>query len=104
MEGVKSDAAMQITADIFGLPTSRPSIYEASGLGAAIDASVGLGFHPDFDSAIKAMTHLGDTFQPDPTSHALYQEIYNRIYLKMYHRLKPLYEELQIIIHSSQPG
>ena len=46
--GSQSDAAMQITADIFGLPTTRPHLYEASGLGAAIDAAVGLGLHPDF--------------------------------------------------------
>jgi len=57
--GSQSDAAMQLTADIFGLPTSRPHIYETSGLGAAIDAAVGLGLHPDFDTAIRAMTRIG---------------------------------------------
>jgi sugar (pentulose or hexulose) kinase len=41
--GSQSDAAMQLTADIFGLPTARPHVYETSGLGAAIDAAVGLG-------------------------------------------------------------
>src|SRR5205814_1703973 len=45
--GSQSDAAMQITADVFGLPASRPHVYEASGLGAAIDAAVGVGIHPD---------------------------------------------------------
>ena len=30
---------LQLTADIFGLPTAKPHIYETSGLGAAIDAS-----------------------------------------------------------------
>ena len=62
--GSQSDAAMQITADIFGLPASRPHVYEASGLGAAIDAAVGLGLHPDFDTAVSEMTHLGETFEP----------------------------------------
>ena len=33
--GSQSNAAMQLTADIFGLPTARPHIYETSGLGAA---------------------------------------------------------------------
>ena len=32
---------MQLTADIFGLPTARPHIYETSALGAAMDAAVG---------------------------------------------------------------
>jgi sugar (pentulose or hexulose) kinase len=92
--GSQSDAALQITADIFGLPVSRSHVYEASGLGAAIVASVGLGLHPDFNTAVEAMTHLGETFQPDPTHLAIYNHIYQRVYLKMYERLKPLYEEL----------
>ncbi len=47
--GSQSDGAMQLTADIFNLPTSRPHIYETSGVGAAMDAAVGLGLHRDFD-------------------------------------------------------
>ncbi len=95
--GSQSQQAMQITADIFGLPVSRPHVYEASGLGAAIDAAVGLNIHPDFTSAVKAMTHLGDTFEPRMNAHQTYEEIYRRVYLKMYDRLKPLYQELREI-------
>ena len=93
--GSQSDQAMQITADVFGLPTARPHVYEASGLGAAIDAAVGLGLHPDFDAAIKEMTRLGDTFQPDAAAHAIYEELYDTVYRKMYNRLKPLYEAIR---------
>lgn len=92
--GSQSNAAMQITADIFGLPTSRPHVYEASGLGAAMDAAVGSGLHPDFDTAIHEMSHIGDQFLPDPERHAVYEGLYQRIYLHMYARLQPLYEEL----------
>jgi sugar (pentulose or hexulose) kinase len=97
--GSQSQAAMQLTADIFGLPTSRPHIYEATGLGAAIDAAVGLGLHPDFGAAMKAMTRLGDTFEPDPKAHALYDELYRRVYVEMYRRLQPLYDEIYAITH-----
>ncbi len=93
--GSQSDQAMQITADVFGLPASRPHLYEASGLGAAIDAAVGLGLHRDFDAAIKAMTRLGDTFEPDPRTHAIYEELYRNVYGQMYGRLKPLYERIR---------
>lgn len=92
--GSQSSTAMQITADIFGLPTCRPHTYEASGLGAAIVASVGLKLHSDFETAVQEMTHLGETFSPDPDTHAVYNELYERIYLHMYRRLRPLYEEL----------
>jgi sugar (pentulose or hexulose) kinase len=93
--GSQSDQAMQITADVFGLPASRPHLYEASGLGAAIDAAVGLKLHPDFDTAIKEMTRMGDTFEPNPQAHAIYEELYRNVYGKMYGRLKPLYEALR---------
>ncbi len=93
--GSQSDAAMQITADIFGLPASRSHIYEASGLGAAIDAAVGLGFHPDFKTAISAMTRTGVTFEPDKNNHQIYDDLYRNIYRNMYKRLHPLYKHLQ---------
>ena len=95
--GSQSDAAMQLTADIFGLPTARPHIYETSGLGAAIDAAVGLGLHPDFDTAVKAMTRMGKTFTPNATHHATYNALYHGVYQKMYGRLQPLYRTIQHI-------
>jgi sugar (pentulose or hexulose) kinase len=95
--GSQSDAAMQITADIFGLPTARPHVYEASGLGAAIDAAVGLGLHPDFDTAVAEMTRVGRQFEPDEDSRRLYDGLYHDVYLKMYRRLRPLYEDIRKI-------
>ena len=44
--GSQSPAAVQLTADIFGLPVAKVHTHETSGLGAAIDAAVGLGLHP----------------------------------------------------------
>jgi len=88
---------MQLTADIFGMPTARPHVYEASGLGAAIDAAVGLKLHPDFDAAVSEMTHVGKTFEPNPVNHKIYDELYRRVYCQMYNRLQPLYEEIRDI-------
>jgi sugar (pentulose or hexulose) kinase len=93
--GSQSDAAMQITADVFGLPASRPHLYDASGLGAAIDAAVGAGLHGDFTSAIQAMTRRGETFDPDPKTHALYDDLYRNVYTQMYKRLQPLYQAMR---------
>ncbi len=95
--GSQSDAAMQIAADIFGLPASRPHIYEASGLGAAINLAVGLRLHSDFKTAVNEMCRVQDSFEPIPDNVAIYNELYNRIYLEMYSRLKPLYHEISEI-------
>jgi sugar (pentulose or hexulose) kinase len=95
--GSQSKAAVQLTADIFGLPTSIPHVYETSALGAAMDAAVGLKLHPDFETAVKEMTHIGQTFDPIPVNTRLYDELYKRVYSKMYARLKPLYDEIREI-------
>jgi len=92
--GSQSDRVMQITADIFGIQAVRPHTYETSGLGAAIDAAVGLGFYPDFETAISAMTRAGDVFTPDPVTHQLYDRLYREVYCKMYDRLSPLYRSI----------
>ncbi|MHC1781175.1 MAG: FGGY-family carbohydrate kinase [Anaerolineaceae bacterium] len=95
--GSQSDSAMQITADIFGLPVSRPHIYEASGLGAAIDAAVGLKIHPTFEAAVAEMTSPGKTFDPIPANQTIYDGLYEEVYSKMYGRLKPLYKHIREI-------
>jgi len=95
--GSQSDAALQLTADIFRLPASRPHVHETSGLGAAIDCAVGLGLHGDFATAVKAMTRIERTFEPDPRHAALYDELYAQVYQKMYTRLAPLYARIRAI-------
>jgi len=93
--GSQSDAAMQLTADVFGIPTVRPHVYEASGLGAAIDAAVGMKIHPDFKTAVAEMTHIGQRFEPNPATRQVYDRLYKEIYLKMYNRLRPFYKVIR---------
>jgi len=95
--GSQSDAAMQLTADIFGLPAERAHTYETSGLGAAIDAAVGMGVYANFDEAINNMTRVGEVFQPDPERTRLYQRLYREVYLNMYAQLQPLYKSIRDI-------
>jgi len=95
--GSQSDAAMQLTADIFGLPAERPHLYETSGLGAAINCAVGLGLHPDYPTAIKAMTRVGDVFTPNPEAQRTYHQLYTQVYQRMYKQLKPLYQTIRKI-------
>ncbi len=95
--GAQSPAAVQLTADIFGLPTGRPHTHETSGLGAAIDAAVGLGLHRSFSSAVAEMSRVAETIDPDRIRNELYDDLYERVYRRMYARLKPLYEEIREI-------
>jgi sugar (pentulose or hexulose) kinase len=95
--GASSDRIVQIAADVFGLPVGRPHTFETSGLGAAIDAAVGLGIHPTFEAAVAEMTRLVETRDPDPAAANLYDALYRRVYRRMYERLRSLYEEIRAI-------
>ena len=95
--GSQSDAAMQITANIFNLPSERPHLYETSGLGAAIIASVGLGLHADLATAVREMTRIGQVFMPEAEHARTYEQLYRRVYCRMYERLQPLYRDIRAI-------
>jgi sugar (pentulose or hexulose) kinase len=95
--GSQSPAAVQLTADVFGLPVAQAQTHETSGLGAAIDAAVGLGFHRDVRTATAEMVRVGEVRDPDPATHALYDELYRGVYRPMYGRLQPLYREIRRI-------
>jgi len=95
--GSQSDAAMQITANVFNLPTERPHLFETSGLGAAILCAVGLGLHPDFATAVREMTRVGRVFLPEPQHVRTYDLLYRKVYCRMYRRLQPLYRDIRDI-------
>jgi sugar (pentulose or hexulose) kinase len=93
--GSQSRCAMQLTADIFNLPAERPHTYETSALGAAIDAAVGIKVFSDFKSAVQSMTRVADIFEPDKKNSKLYGDLFENVYMKLYNKLKPLYEEIR---------
>ncbi len=95
--GSQSDAAMQITADVFNLVAERPVIYETSALGAAINCAVGLGLHKDHATAVLAMCKPGQQFTPNPEAARTYDALYRGVYRELYPRLKPLYERIRKI-------
>jgi sugar (pentulose or hexulose) kinase len=95
--GSQSRLAVQLFADVFGVPASRPHTHEAAGLGAAIDVMLGLAIHPDADTAVASMVRIADRFEPDPAAHRVYEDLYQAVYLAMYERLRPLYREIRRI-------
>jgi xylulokinase len=76
--GSKSDAWVQICADILGRPFVRPTITEAGALGAAIVAGVGSGVFSSYQAGVAAMVSLERTFEPNPQQHRLYQSRFEK--------------------------
>ena len=93
--GSNSDLALQIASDVMGLPVHRPSVIEASALGAAINAAVGLGYHKHYPQALAEMTKNSVTFYPNPQRQELYQRLFQEVFKPLYPNLKPLYQSIQ---------
>jgi xylulokinase len=76
--GAKSDAWIQISADILGRPFVRPRIIEAGALGAAIIAGVGSGLFDAYASGVEAMVSFEQNFEPDPGKQSLYEDRFEK--------------------------
>ncbi len=74
--GSKSDAWVQLCADILGRTFLRPAIHEAGAMGAAILAGAGSGIFSSLESGVQAMVKLEHTFEPDPAMQSRYNERY----------------------------
>ena len=90
--GSRSDGVTQIMADIFNRPVYRVQTFETTGLGAAMATFVGLGHFESIEKAGEQMVHQSQVFTPDPANVRKYSGIYNKIYKKLYGRVKPLYQ------------
>jgi xylulokinase len=86
--GSKSEAWLQIVADVMGRPVVRPQINEAGVLGAAIIAGTGCGVFPALEAGVETMVKLGRTFEPDEKKRAQYDERFAK-----YRQLWPLLRE-----------
>jgi xylulokinase len=84
---------MQNKADIVGLPIDVPDIEEATTLGAAILAGIGVGLYRNEQDAFERVYKPGKTYQPDPQLAPKYAEWY-QIYKQLYPILKPVNHQL----------
>lgn len=88
--GARSDAWLQIKADIIGRPLARPKVTEAGALGAAILAGVGAGLYASPQEASRALVQVDRVFEPDSRRHAIYNERF-----AMYPRLYPFARQVR---------
>lgn len=94
--GSRSPLMMQIVADIFGRPAERSGVADAAGIGAAICAAVGVGTHPDFDTAVRSMTRPGEAYLPDPVARRQYDAVMS-VYAGLPEFTDPLFRRLSTL-------
>ena len=91
--GARNDNWLQILADVFGLPVKKPIILEeATSMGAAITAGVGVGLFDSFDVADKFIA-INGTFEPDAEKSAYYAGR-KPVFAECYKRIEPIFEKL----------
>ncbi len=94
----QSEAICRIAADIFNLPMQTGATHETSGLGAAMVTAAGTGVYPTIQEACVRMTRPARRFEPNPDHVAVYDDLYAKVYRKMYGRLSPLHGRIQDIM------
>ncbi|MCP4401266.1 MAG: xylulose kinase [bacterium] len=82
----KSPLWNQMQADIYNRPVDTLKIPDASVLGAAICAGVGVGLFKDIREGVSQMVAVDRTYEPKPENAKIYDELYE-IYCRMYEGL-----------------
>ena len=87
--GATNELWCHILADVTGRNICLSENTEASGLGAAIAAAVGIGWYGTFKEAADKMTRIKKVIRPERQSHEKYQQLFT-VYENVYPSLKKL--------------
>ena len=74
--GSRSALWNQILADVYNEPITNVATSEATGLGAAMIAAVGVGLYNNYEEAAKEMVRVTKTWEPNPENVKIYEEGY----------------------------
>jgi xylulokinase len=89
----RSDAWNQIKADVTGFSVEVPRVRETAAVGAAIVAAVGVGAHPDLETAIRSMTSIDRRFEPDAERAPVYDRVF-AAYRALHPQIAPIVRRL----------
>lgn len=82
----------QIMADVLNCRVKVPVVKESTSLGAALYAGLGVGLYQDLRSVAQSVVSFEKTYEPDPTNHQKYQELYEQ-WSRIYARSLDMVEE-----------
>ena len=81
---------MQNRADILGKIVEVPDIKEATSLGTALLAGIGVGIYIDFNDAVVKSSRKVKIYYPDDNNHEKYKKYYNDIFYHLHASTKQL--------------
>ena len=89
--GAQSALWGQMAADMFGVPVRvHQTPHEATSLGAALTAGVGIGWYRDFAEAARCI-HIAREYSPNPEKHNAYRK-HLKVFRALYPDMKKAYE------------
>jgi xylulokinase len=93
---------MQNKADVLGRPIETPALEEATCLGAAMLAGVGVGLYADGAEAFSRVYRPGRVYQPDPALAERYERLYRDVYTPLYEALRPIHHSIHDIFRGGE--
>jgi len=91
--GAKSELWLQIISDVTQKTVSVPRVTEATALGGAMLAGVGIGAFATLDEAMNQWVHIHDVCFPDAKLKGIYDKMYD-LYRRMDNDLEKYYPEV----------
>lgn len=91
--GARSRLWLQIHADVTNVPIYLTTVEEASTLGTAIYAAVGVGFYDSIPEATLKMVQISGQIYPNRNHHEIYRFYYDK-YLRCYFQLKDIMHDI----------
>ncbi len=89
----RSDTWNAIKADITGFTVAVPAVLETAVVGCAILGAVGIGAHPDVETAIESMTRIDRRIEPRPELAPTYDRLFEA-YVALYPATAPILRPL----------
>lgn len=99
----KSPLWAQILADVTNKKVRVPKVKEATALGAALLAGVGVGVYDSIEDAVKDTIQWETEYLPNPKNHEIYQEEYSK-WREIYKHILELSDEGVTDYMWSAPG
>ncbi len=92
--GSGNDFWCQMLADVIGLPIERLVHKDASAVGAALLAAIGIGWFDNLEQASSQIVKTADKFLPRETHKSVYDDMYAQ-YLSLYPRMNSIFKQMK---------
>lgn len=102
--GTRNGLLMDIKAALAGQSINVPEVHEATCLGAAVLAGIGVGIYSDVENAQSQLKFSNRIVECDIKLHEYYQKNYQEVYLSLYASLRKINHTIESISSDQEHG